>query len=141
MEADFNATNKEIYGVRMIDNARRYDLIPEEIFNEQNRAANDGGLTKTLFYDIAQQTRTPAAIALVEASNCYDRIAHAMASLIFQAFGVENTAVSAILKTIQEMTFFLRTAFGIQKRFLVLLSISKRKDLVKATEQPWQGGA
>jgi hypothetical protein len=36
-----------------------------------------------LFYDIAHQTRTPAAIASVDASNCYDRIAHAMASLIF----------------------------------------------------------
>jgi len=31
MEADFNAMNKEVYGVRMLDNARRYNLIPEEI--------------------------------------------------------------------------------------------------------------
>ncbi len=62
MEADFNAMNKEVYGVRMMDNARRYKLIPEEIFSEQNRTADDGGLAKTLFYDIARQTRTPAAI-------------------------------------------------------------------------------
>jgi hypothetical protein len=83
MEADFNAMNKEVYGVQMLDNARRYKLIPEEIFSEQNRTADDGGLAKTLFYDIARQTRTPAAIASVDASNCYDRIAHTMASLIF----------------------------------------------------------
>ncbi len=37
MEADFNAMNKEVYGVRMMDNARRYKLIPEEIFSEQMR--------------------------------------------------------------------------------------------------------
>ena len=28
MEADFNAMNKEVYGVWMLDNARRYKLIP-----------------------------------------------------------------------------------------------------------------
>ena len=103
MEADFNAMNKEVYGVRMMDNARRYKLIPEAIFSKQNRTADDGGLAKTLFYDIARQTRTPAAIASVDASNCYDRIAHAMASLIFQSFGVESMAVSAMLETIREM--------------------------------------
>jgi hypothetical protein len=83
MEADFNATNKEVYGVRMLEEARKYKLVPEEIFSEQNRMANDGGLAKTLFYDIVSQLRVPAAIALVNASNCYDRIAHAMALLIF----------------------------------------------------------
>jgi hypothetical protein len=117
MEADFNAMNKEVYGVRMLDNARRYNLIPEEIFSKKNRTANDGGLAKTLFYDIARQMRAPAAIALVDAANCYDRIAHAMASLIFQSFGVKSTAVSAMLETIQEMKFFLRTAYGDSKRF------------------------
>jgi hypothetical protein len=117
MEADFNAMNKEVYGVRMMDNARRYKLIPEEIFSEQNRTADDGGLAKTLFYDIARQMRTPAAIASVDASNCYDRIAHAMASLIFQSFGVKSTAVSSMLETIQEMKFFLRTAYGDSKTF------------------------
>jgi hypothetical protein len=117
MEADFNATNKEVYGVHMLDNARRYNLIPEEIFSEQNRTANDGGLSKTLFYDIARQMRNPAAIASVDASNCYDRIAHAMALLIFQSFGVKSTAVSAMLELIQEMKFFLRMAYGDSKMF------------------------
>ncbi len=126
MEADFNVTNKEIYGVRMMDNARRYKLIPEEIFSEQNWTADDGGLAKTLFYDIARQTRAPAAIASVDASNCYDQIAHAMASLIFQSFGVESTAVSAMLETIQEMKFFLRTAYGDSKRFLPALPSRQR---------------
>jgi hypothetical protein len=117
MEVDFNAMNKEVYGVRMLDNARKYKLIPEEIFSKQNRTANNGGLAKTLFYDIARQTRSPAAIASVDASNCYDWIAHAMASLIFQSFGVESAAVSAMLEMIQEMKFFLRTAYGDSKTF------------------------
>ena len=49
MEADFNATNKEVYGVWMLDNARRYNLIPDDFFSEQNSTANEGGLAKTLF--------------------------------------------------------------------------------------------
>ncbi len=83
MEADFNAMNKEVYGVRMLEEARKYKLVPEEIFSVRNRTADDGGLAKTLFYNIACQLRIPAAITSVDASNCYDRIAHAMALLIF----------------------------------------------------------
>ena len=40
-----------------------------------------------------------------------------MASLIFQSFGVKSTAVSAMLETIQEMKFFLRTEYGDLKTF------------------------
>jgi hypothetical protein len=112
MEADFNATNKIIYGNRMMEKAREYNLMPEEIFSERNRMADDGTLSKTLFYDLARQARVPAAIASVDASNCYDRIAHAMASLVFQAFGVPPTAAESMLSTIENMKFFLRTGFG-----------------------------
>jgi hypothetical protein len=45
--------------------------------------AEDSTLCKTLFYDIMKQMHVPAAIASVDASNCYNRIAHAMASMIF----------------------------------------------------------
>ena len=31
MEADFNAMSKEVHGVRILDNARQYKLIPKEI--------------------------------------------------------------------------------------------------------------
>jgi hypothetical protein len=92
MEADFNATNKIIYGSRMMERARESNLMPEEIFSKCNRMADDGTLSKTLFCDLARQARAPAAIASVDASNCYDRIAHAIASLVFQAFGVPHTA-------------------------------------------------
>jgi hypothetical protein len=35
MEADFNASNKIIFGERMMDNARKYKLMPEEIYSEK----------------------------------------------------------------------------------------------------------
>ena len=83
MEADFNAANKIVYGERMLNNVRRHKLIPDEIFSEKGRMADDGDLSKVIFYDIVRQLKTTAAISSVDASNCYDRVAHAIASLIF----------------------------------------------------------
>jgi hypothetical protein len=33
MEADFNVTNKIIYGQRMMNTVRKYKLMPKEIFS------------------------------------------------------------------------------------------------------------
>ena len=96
MEADFNATNKIIYGQRMLHQARKYKLIPEEIYSERNRLADDGTLTKVLFYDIVRQTRRPAGIGAADADNCYDRIAHPIASMVFQLLGVPKEAAVLI---------------------------------------------
>ena len=111
MEADFNATNKIIYGNRMMEKVREHNLMPEDIFSKQNKMADDGTLSKTLFCDLARQARAPAAIASVDALNCYNRIAHAMASLVFQAFGMPATVVESMLGAIENMKFFLRTGF------------------------------
>ncbi len=69
MEGDFNATNKMVYGMMMMNNARDHNLMPEEIFSKKNRMTEDGTLRKTLFYDITQQACVPTAIASVDASN------------------------------------------------------------------------
>jgi hypothetical protein len=93
MEGNFNATNKIVNGTRMLENACKHQLMPEEKFSKRNRMAYNGTLCKMLFYNITRQARVPAAIASVDASNCYDRIAHAMASLVFQAFWVPTTVI------------------------------------------------
>ncbi len=73
---------------------------------------DDGTLSKVLFFDIARQLRRPAGLASVNADNCYDRIAHPMASMIFQAFGVPTPLVEYMLLMIQRMRFYLRTGYG-----------------------------
>jgi hypothetical protein len=70
MEADFNATHKMVYGIWMLDNMRKYRLMPEEVFSEQNHLADDGTLSKVLFFDIALQLHHPAGLASVDADNC-----------------------------------------------------------------------
>ena len=52
MEADFNTVNKIIYGHRMLQNVRRHQCMPDEICSERNRTADDGTMTKVLFFDI-----------------------------------------------------------------------------------------
>ncbi len=117
MEVDFNASNKIIYGIRMMGQARKYSMIPDEIYSEKNQMADNGTLTKTLFFDTARQAQASAAIASIDASNCYDRIAHVIALLVFQAFGVPESALESMLSAIENMNFFLRTGFGDSKHF------------------------
>jgi hypothetical protein len=112
MEADFNATNKTIHGIRMLANARKYRLVPEEVFSERNRLANDGTLSKIIIFVIARQLRRPMGLGLVDADNCYNRIAHPMASMVLQAFGVPTGPIRSMLTMLQEMRFFLWTGYG-----------------------------
>ena len=88
MEADFNAANNIVYVNQMLANARKYKLMPEDVFSERNRMADYGGLENILFYDIVRQLRVPAGIASVDAANCYYIVAHFIASLVFQSFRV-----------------------------------------------------
>ena len=52
METDFNFKNKLIYGCRMLDVTRKYRFMPEEIYSEQRKTADNDLLSKILFYDI-----------------------------------------------------------------------------------------
>jgi hypothetical protein len=117
MEVEFNALNKIMYRVRMMQNACGHRLMFKEIYSKKNCMADNGTLTKTLFYDVTRQARVPAAIASIDASNFYDRIAHAMALLVFQAFGIPESAIGSMLSAIQDMKFFLRTGFGDSTKF------------------------
>ncbi len=76
----------------MLDVVRKYKLMPEEIYSKNNCLADDGTLVKVLFYDNVRQTRLPAGISAVDADNCYDRIAHPIASLLFQSLGILKEA-------------------------------------------------
>ncbi len=79
--------------------------MPDEIYSERNRLADDGTLSKVLFYDIIRQLCRPAGLAAVDANNCYDRIAHPIVSMAFQAFGVPTSAIESMLGMIQDMKF------------------------------------
>ena len=72
----------------MLHNMRKYRLMLEEVYSKRNRLADDGYLSKILFYDIVRQLRRSAGLASVDINNCYDWIAHPMASIVIQSFGI-----------------------------------------------------
>ena len=116
LEADYNKAIKEMFGMRMLNLARAYGLMPEDIFSERGRTSDDGALAKVFVYDISRQARAPASVTSADAQNCFDSIAHAIALIIFQALGVPIGAIESMLETIENMKYFLRTAYGDSKR-------------------------
>jgi hypothetical protein len=85
--------------------------MPDKIVSKKNKMANNGTLAKTLFYDLICKSRRPVGLSLVDANDCYDRIAHAILLLVCQLFGVPQEAIGLMLRTIQEMIFFLHTTY------------------------------
>ena len=92
--------------------------MPEEIFSEQNKMEDDGTLANVLFYDIVRQLQVSAGISSVDAENCYDIIAHAIAYLVFHAFGVPEKDIESMLTEIEDMKYFLRTAYLDSKEYV-----------------------
>jgi hypothetical protein len=87
MEADFNSINKILFGIRMLNMVRLYGFIPDEIISERNCMAEEGTLSKVLFYDVVRQTRSAAGISSVDGVNCYDRVSHALHHLFSATLG------------------------------------------------------
>ena len=70
LEAEFNHLNKEIFGFRMLENARKYGFISEEVYSERGKTADDVTLAKVLLQDVVRKTRLTAGLASVDADNC-----------------------------------------------------------------------
>eukprot|EP00956_Cyclotella_meneghiniana_P034032 scaffold101125_cov66-Cyclotella_meneghiniana.AAC.4 len=98
--------------------ARQHNLIPQEQYAERQSDGQDGAWLKRLFADISRQLKIPIGIVSADAEQCYDRIAHVFASLVYQAFGVFISAVIVMLASIQHMKFYLRTGLGESAGFM-----------------------
>ena len=118
MEADFNMHNKLIFGSRMLDQARKNGIIPEEHFVEKQSTAEDGKFVNVLLADVSRQRRTRMSSISADASNCYDRIHHAIMALVFLSLGVGLGPIRNMLYSIQLMKFFLRTGWGESTRYI-----------------------
>ena len=58
------------------------------------------------------------SIVSADAANCYDRINHCFAALLFLCLGVAIGPTKAMLQTIQMMKFYLRTGWGESTRYI-----------------------
>jgi hypothetical protein len=123
MEADFNFFNGLMFAKRMMTRAEERGTIPIECYGSRNNhEAIEVALNRRLVTDILRQKRIPGAVASVDADTCYDRIQHAAGSLCAQSFDVDPQAILAMLLTIQNMKYYLRTAFGDSDQFFSSIS-------------------
>ena len=117
VEAGFEFSNKLVFGVYMMNNVRSHWHMSEDIYSEKGKTADYGTLAKVLFYEISRRMREKAGLGWVDVANCYDSVAHDICSLVFQAFGFPEEAVKSMLTTIEEMKYFLRTAYSDSAEF------------------------
>ena len=111
-EADFNWILKLIFSKRMIANARKHDLLPDEIFAVPRSGSIPAVVSGVLWTDIARNSNRHYAVNSVDLGQCYDAVDHSMASLSMQAFGVPPHIVNMGLEVLQTINFWLRSAFG-----------------------------
>ncbi len=78
--------------------------------------ADERILANVNYYNIVWQTRQSVGIATINADNCYNRIPHLIASLVFQALGVPQQTATWLLLTIH-VKFFLRKDFDNSKDY------------------------
>ena len=115
LEADFNWLNKLIFAKRMMDQAYDNGMVPVEQFARRGTQASNGVLCKVLFCDMMRALHEMAGVASVDLGNCYDAVAHPLASIALQAFMVPVTSVVLMLTVLQSMTFHLRTGYGVSQ--------------------------
>ena len=116
LEADFNFMNKLVFAKRMMDSAYEHGQVPIEQFARRGRQAAHGVLCKVLFCDMIRALHVTAGVESVDLGNCYDAVAHPMASIALQAFKVPLLMTVLALSVLQTMTFFLRTGHGVAEK-------------------------
>jgi hypothetical protein len=116
MEADFNWLNKLVFAKRMMDQAYDAGIVPVEQFARRGVQSAHGVLCKILFCDMMRALHLVAGLPSVDLGNCYDAVAHPIASIALQALKVPLMTVVLALSVMQTMTFYLRTGYGVSQQ-------------------------
>jgi exonuclease III len=108
----FNMTNKRV-GRTMVYRANDLQLLPAETFGSRpGRCANICALNKVLTYDVSRQRKRPMALCSNDATACYDRIVHSVASVCMQRLGVDARTCQVMFGTLQQIKHHVATAYG-----------------------------
>jgi len=112
-EADWNAAGKVFITRRMMRNAEKMKLLPEEhLGGRKGKKSTDGGLTKRMIMDNARLLEKPMAIVSTDAANCYDRMIHKIISMSAIKWGVPGKVIKALLSPLHRAIHHTRTAYG-----------------------------
>ena len=111
-EADFNWWNKLVFARRMMENARRSNALPDEIFAKKGTQCIVATMSKIFFSDVSKVMHHPASIESCDFSDCYDRVVHNIQAIGLRAFKMPKPSVNMFLMALEIMQFFLRTGHG-----------------------------
>ena len=112
LEANYNWLNKYVFDKHMMDRAFQEDIVPVKQFAKRGSQATHRVVASGLFCDIARALHRTAAIESVDFANCYNAVAHPIASIALQSFKVPKVMVAMMLSVLQRMKWYLKTAFG-----------------------------
>jgi len=112
-EADWNAAGRIYVTRKMMGQAEKLGLLPEEhLGGRKGRKSIDGAITKQLYLDNVRSTRTPTVVLSTDAANCYDRMVHKYIAMMCSKWGLEKQVLKALLQPLQEAKHFTRTSYG-----------------------------
>jgi hypothetical protein len=118
MEADFNYTNKWVFGYKAINKMYALGYIPGDQYSQKESTAEDAWVDNRLTMDISRQLRHPLATMSANADKCYNQINHIIMLLLLPAIIGLIQPVVAMLHPIQMMKFFQQTARGNSNTFM-----------------------
>ena len=112
IEADCNINYKKI-GREGMQNAEQAGLLsPENGGGRRHYRAQEISLNNTLVSDDSRFKRKAMAIISNDAKGCFDRVVHNVAYICLRRFGIPGAPLVSMLKNIQQMDHYIRTAFG-----------------------------
>lgn len=111
-EADFNWLLKMTFSKHLISRATENDLLHQEFFAMKGKSAKDAIITRTLWCDTNRLQHRSFAVVSADFSQCFDMIGHTQCSLAIQAQGCPIKPISLMLFTLQNMSYWLRSAYG-----------------------------
>ncbi len=112
MEADFNMNNKKMSREGMWVAEAAGVIAPEQGGGRRKHRVAECMLTSQLITDDSRFKRKAMAVCSNDAKGCYDRIVHSVAYICLRRIGIPSPPLLSMLKTIQNMTHYIRTAYG-----------------------------
>jgi Reverse transcriptase (RNA-dependent DNA polymerase) len=111
-EPDWNLLNKIMASRTMIQAETATAIAPEQYGSRRNKSAIIHATNKQILFDIVRQEKSNAALTVLDAKSCYDKISIPIASLSLQRLGAPQPTVQVMFNTLSQMKHYISTMFG-----------------------------
>ena len=112
-EADWNAAGRHFVTKKMTGQAEKLGLLPEEhLSGRKGWVSIDGAITKQLYMDNVNASKTPTVILSTDGANCYDRMVQKYIAMMCSKWELEKQVIKALLQPLHVAKHYTRTGFG-----------------------------